>query len=79
MINKQVLKAIRPRIEAFKESIYLLKKNKLTKFAYYGVIVSIVIALIVPILLPARQNIDQDTNPKEELLAPSIMHPFGTD
>lgn len=79
MINKQVLKAIRPRIEAFKESIYLLKKNKLTKFSYYGVIVLILIALIVPILLPATQNIDQDTNPKEQLLAPSIMHPFGTD
>lgn len=79
MINKKVLKEIRPRIEAFKESIYLLKKNKLTKFSYYGVIVLILIALIVPILLPATQNIDQDANPKEQLLAPSIMHPFGTD
>lgn len=79
MINKQVLKAIRPRIEVLKESLYLLKKNKLTKFSYYGVILLMVIAIIVPILLPATQNIDQDANPKDQLLAPSITHPFGTD
>lgn len=78
-MNKQLLKAMRPRIESIKESIYLLKKNKLTKFAYYGVIVLILIAIITPILLPATQNIDQDTNPKAQLLAPSISHPFGTD
>jgi peptide/nickel transport system permease protein len=30
-------------------------------------------------VLPAEQHIDQDVNPQEQLQAPSIDHPFGTD
>lgn len=79
MINKQLLREVKPRIEVLKESIYLLKKNKLTKYSYYAVIFLILVAIIVPILLPATQNIYQDANPQYQLLAPSLTHPFGTD
>jgi peptide/nickel transport system permease protein len=75
----RILKTVKPRIEMLRESIYLLKRNKLTKYSYYGVIFLILIAFIVPIVLPSAQNIDQDTHPKYQLLAPSFAHPFGTD
>lgn len=79
MKDMQIMKTLKPRLESLKESIYLLKKNKLTKYSYYGVIFLIIIAVIVPVLLPAAKNIDQDANPKYQLLAPSLQHPFGTD
>lgn len=79
MKDMQIMRTIKPRLESLKESIYLLKKNRLTKYSYYGVIFLIIIAVIVPVLLPAAKNIDQDANPKYQLLAPSLQHPFGTD
>lgn len=79
MENSQLIKTLRPKLKELKVSVFLLKRNKLTKFAYYSVIILILIALIVPILLPAAQHIDQDVNPKEKLLAPSLRHLFGTD
>lgn len=79
MNGELIMKAIKPRLETLKESIYLLKRNRLTRYSYYCVIFLIIIAIVVPILLPAAENIDQDVNPKEQLLAPSAAHPFGTD
>lgn len=74
-----LIKTLKPKWKEFKVSLYLLKKNKLTKIAYYGVILLMLIAVIIPIMLPAAQHIDQDTHPSEKLLAPSVSHPFGTD
>lgn len=79
MKDMQIMRTIKPRLESLKESIYLLKRNRLTKYSYYGVIFLIIIAVIIPVLLPAAKNIDQDANPKYQLLAPSLQHPFGTD
>lgn len=79
MNDVQIMRAIKPRLEALKESIYLLTRNRLTRYSYYCVIFLVIIAIVVPILLPAEKNIDQDVNPREQLLAPSLEHPFGTD
>lgn len=79
MKENQLIKTIKPKLKELKMSIYLLKKNRLTKFAYYGVILLVFIAIIVPIVLPAQQHVNQDTNPEEKLLSPSLQHPFGTD
>lgn len=79
MRESQFIKSLKPKLKELKVSIYLLKRNKLTKFALYGVIALILIAIIVPIILPSAQHIDQDANPKEKLLSPSLSHPFGTD
>lgn len=79
MNDTQIIKAIKPRLEALKESIYLLKRNRLTRYSYYCVILLVIIAIVVPILLPAEKNIDQDVNPRYQLLSPSLEHPFGTD
>lgn len=79
MGESQLIKSLKPKLKEIKVSIYLLKRNKLTKFALYGVILLILIAIIVPIILPSAQHIDQDANPKDKLLPPSSSHPFGTD
>lgn len=79
MNRSAALKIFNSKFKQLKINIYLLKKNALTKFAFNSVIVLILIAVIVPIILPAAEHINQDTNPADKLLAPSSSHIFGTD
>ncbi len=79
MNQSQLIKSLKPKYKEFKVSLFLLKKNRLTKMALYGVVLLVLIAIIVPILLPSAQHIDQDANPQQKLLQPSLRHPFGTD
>ena len=79
MNQSQFLKTLKPKFKEFKVSLYLLKRNRLTKIAYYGVILLMLIAIIVPILLPSSKHVNQDTHPEDKLLEPSLQHPFGTD
>jgi len=72
------MKVIKPKLEEIKESFYLLKQNKLTKLAMYSVLLLLLIAIIVPLIIPFEQ-IQQDTNPLEKLMPPSWSHLFGTD
>lgn len=73
------LKIIKSKLNQFNINIYLLKKNALTKFALYSIIVLALVAVLVPVFLPADKNINQDANPQAKLLSPSMEHPFGTD
>jgi peptide/nickel transport system permease protein len=77
--ENRMLKVLKPRLKSMKESLYLLRKNKLTNLALMGVILLILIAIVVPIILPSDIHVDQDTNPSESLLPPSLSHPYGTD
>ncbi len=79
MKNDTMIKIFSSKFKQFKINVYLLKKNALTKFALYSVIVLILIAIFVPLILPAAQHINQDANPAEKLLGPSPNHIFGTD
>ncbi len=79
MTTGSIIKTLKPRWREFKVSIHLLRRNRLTRAACYGVVLLVLIALLVPILLPAERHIDQDTNPSEKLRGPSFAHPFGTD
>lgn len=79
MRSDTLKKIARSKFKQFKINIYLLKKNSLTKFAMYSVLLLVLIAIIVPVILPADQNINQDANPAEKLLGPSTSHIFGTD
>ena len=74
----QFIQSLKPKFEEVKESFYLLKQNKLTKIAMYGVLLLSLVALIVPLIISSEQ-IEQDTNTDERLLPPSWKHPFGTD
>jgi peptide/nickel transport system permease protein len=79
MGNDTLKKVVKSKFKQFKINIYLLKKNALTRFALYSVIMLVLIAIIVPVILPAEKNINQDANPVEKLLGPSTSHIFGTD
>lgn len=72
-------KVIKTKFAEFKTNVYLLKKNALTKLALYAVVLLILIAIIVPIILPADIHVNQDANPQEKLMPPSSVHLFGTD
>ena len=80
IINNSVYaKVLNSKLKQLKMNIYLLKRNALSKFAFYSVIVLLLIALFVPIFLPSARHIDQDANPEEKLQSPSSKHFFGTD
>lgn len=73
------IKVIKSKLNQQKMNVYLLKKNALTRFALYAVIILSLIAIFVPIFLPEDVHVNQDANPAEKLLSPSFDHPFGTD
>lgn len=73
------IKIIKSKLNQLKMNIYLLRKNALTKFALYAVVLLTLIAILVPVFLPADVHVNQDANPQEKLLQPSSNHPFGTD
>lgn len=79
MVKNANVKVLKSKIKQFKINLYLLKKNALTRFALYSVILLVLIAVFVPLFLPASKHIDQDANPAEKLKVPSINHIFGTD
>ncbi|MBN2287202.1 MAG: ABC transporter permease [Tissierellales bacterium] len=72
-------KSIMPKIKELKTNIYLLKRNRLTRIAYYLVLFLLLLSVIIPIILPVEQHVYQSTNPSEKLLPPSAKYPFGTD
>ncbi|KAA8674348.1 nickel transporter permease [Clostridium sp. HV4-5-A1G] len=79
MNNMQLSKTIKPKIKKLRVNVYLLKRNKLTRIAYYGVLILLVIAFILPIFVPSIQIIAQNAVPQDKLMAPSLKHIFGTD
>lgn len=68
-----------PKIKELKTNIYLLKRNRLTRIAYYLVLFLLLLSVIIPIIIPVEQHVYQSTNPSEKLLPPSTKYPFGTD
>ncbi len=79
MISDNRRRIIKSKVAQLKMNVYLLKKNSLTKFALYAVVLLSLIAIVVPIVLPADIHVNQDANPQEKLLSPSSDHLFGTD
>ena len=71
--------AIAPRIKEFRETVYLLKRNKLTRIALLAIYALIFIAVFAPWLAPHSTHIMMDTNPQDKLLAPCAKYLFGTD
>lgn len=73
------IKIIKSKLNQQKMNIYLLKKNALTCFALYAVVILSLVAILVPVFLPVDVHVNQDANPAEKLMPPSMEHPFGTD
>lgn len=83
MSNKQRMsnlrETIRPKIKEFRESVYLISRNKLTALAVIVLIVIIIIAIFSPFLIPYPEHIADAANMNEKFLPPSANHFFGTD
>ncbi len=71
--------AIVPRIKEFRETLFLLNKNKLTKAAIISLYILVFVAIFSPWIAPHPTHILLDTNPENKLLAPSAEYFFGTD
>lgn len=72
-------KRFAPKIREFRLSFHILYRNILTRFAMFGALLLLLIALFAPIIVPYPEHIEEDTNPVDQLLAPSSEYFFGTD
>lgn len=73
------VQAIKPRIRSFRESMYLLAKNKLSLIALIILLILILAAIFAPLIIPYPGDIANDTNVSQQLQPPSAEHWMGTD
>jgi peptide/nickel transport system permease protein len=70
---------LRPKIKSFRESVFLLFRNRLTAAAMVVLLLIILVALFAPYIIPYPEHISDAVNMREKFLAPNAEHPFGTD
>ncbi len=70
---------LRPKVKSFRESLFLLFKNRLTAAAIVVLLAIILAALLAPIIIPYPEHISDEVNMDEKFLAPGGGHFFGTD
>ncbi|MDR1136935.1 MAG: ABC transporter permease [Synergistaceae bacterium] len=73
------LEALKPRISSFRESVYLLSRNRLSMLAFIVLAVIILLALLSPIIAPYPEDIADAAHITEKFLPPSQAHGMGTD
>ncbi len=79
MRDSNFYKVIRSRVKDLLTTLYLLKRNRLTRVCLYGIAALFLIAIFGPMCLPGAAEINGNLNPADKLLAPSGAHWFGTD
>ncbi|MBA1336191.1 MAG: Dipeptide transport system permease protein DppC [Firmicutes bacterium] len=79
MNNHVIKETMKPKIKAFRESIYLLTRNKLTAIALYIILLIVLVALFSPYIIPYPEHISDEANINNKFLPPSGKHFFGTD
>lgn len=78
--NKMMLmEVLKPKLKEWKQSLYLLKKNRLTHIAFYIMLLLFVLAILAPFIIPYPEHIANEANIAEKFLPPSMEHFFGTD
>ena len=73
------IQVLRPRIKSFRESLYLLARNKLSLAALIILIILILSAVFVNVIIPYPEDIADAAHTADKLLAPSAAHLMGTD
>lgn len=76
---KNFIDTLKPKIRNFRESLYLLAKNKLSLIALIILFILIIIAIFAPHIVPYPQDLLDETHITEKFLAPSAAHLMGTD
>ena len=79
MKNSNFFKELRSKIKDFLTTLYLLKRNKLTRICLYVIIFLFLLAIFGPFFLPSAAEINGNLDPASKLLPPSATHWFGTD
>jgi peptide/nickel transport system permease protein len=69
---------MKPKWKSFRESMYLLAKNKLSLVAFIIIILFIGMAIFAPVIAPYPEDV-YSTHISEKLLPPSATHLMGTD
>jgi len=70
--------ALQSRLEQFKETLYILRKNRLTFISLLIIILLLGMAVFAPLIIPYPRHI-YGTFPAQSLEAPSSEFFFGTD
>ncbi len=70
---------LRPKVKSFRESVFLLFRNRLTAAAMIILILIVLVALFAPYIIPYPEHISDAVNMGEKFLPPSAQHLFGTD
>ncbi len=76
---ERVINALKPRWKSFQLSLFLIRRNVLTRTAMIVVLILLLIALLAPVIAPYPGDFFDDTHPTEMLQPPSKEHWFGTD
>lgn len=74
-----IIRSIKPRLLRFRESIYLLAKNKLSLAALIVLVVIVLSAVLAPVIIPYPEDLVDAAHTEIKLLPPSSEHWMGTD
>ena len=73
------IQSLKPRIKSFRESLYLIARNKLSLTALIILVILIVGALLAPYIIPYPEDLADATHTQIKLQAPNLEHLMGTD
>ena len=73
-----LIDSLKPKWNSFKESMYLLAKNKLSLAAFGIIILLVFSAIFAPAIVPYPEDV-YSTHIENKLQPPSAEHIMGTD
>ena len=73
------LAALKPKIAEFRESLYLLARNKLSLTALIIMALIVLVALLAPVIMPYPEDVADETHIEIKFMAPCAEHLMGTD
>ena len=73
------LQTLRPRLRSFRESLYLLARNKLSLIALILLVLIVLAAIFAPAIIPYPEDLADATHTEIKLQPPSAEHLMGTD
>ncbi|MFI3312319.1 MAG: nickel transporter permease [Eubacteriales bacterium] len=74
-----IIQTLRPQWKQFRESMYLLARNKLSLSATILLVIILLMTVLAPYIIPYPEDISDSTNVSEKYQAPSWEHWMGTD
>lgn len=74
-----LIETAKPRLKRFRESLYLLSRNKLSLLALIILVLLALIAILAPYIAPYPEDFADAAHMSEKLLPPSAQHWMGTD